>query len=73
MLLCRFKYTDFHRFPYETYWNIEEGYLKQSVNIYPNRALRTGAQDALFIVLQTKKQDVETDCAMFETGYRVSL
>ncbi|XP_072397277.1 pickpocket protein 28-like [Diabrotica undecimpunctata] len=66
-------FEDFHNSPLSHNWNVESGYTKREVTMYPRRALRVGLKNALYIVLKTKKSDVEYECALDESGYRVNI
>lgn len=71
--LCfRYNSTYYHKVSKRTDWNIEEGYDNpRNVNTYPVRAFRAGAKHGLFLVLKTKKEDIDYDCSSDENGYRV--
>ncbi|KAJ8916854.1 hypothetical protein NQ315_005861 [Exocentrus adspersus] len=55
-------------------WDNEEGYSQsKQLLTYPLRAMRPGSKNGLFVVLQTKRSDIEYDCSSDESGYRVAI
>ncbi|XP_018569461.1 pickpocket protein 28-like isoform X2 [Anoplophora glabripennis] len=66
--------TYYNEAPSRADWNIEEGYINpKNVDAYPLRAFRSGAKNGLFVVLKTKREDIEYDCSSDENGYRVAV
>ncbi|CAH1098525.1 unnamed protein product [Psylliodes chrysocephalus] len=65
-------FDHFHKAP-KTEWNVEGGYISKEVKVYPKRALRVGVRNQLMVVMKTRFDDVEFQCAYDESGYRVSI
>lgn len=72
-LFSRSKFPNFHKTISTNDWNVEQGYLTAHADVYPKRALRIGGKHSLMIVLNLSNSDIEYDCALDESGYRVSV
>ncbi|XP_056641252.1 pickpocket protein 28-like [Diorhabda sublineata] len=64
---------DFHKSPKTENWNMENGYSTKAVKTYPQRALRTGAKNALYLIFKVHISNKEFECAQDESGYRVTV
>ncbi|VEN48133.1 unnamed protein product [Callosobruchus maculatus] len=68
-----FSLPDFHSTSPRKHWEVESGYTSSEIDTYPRRALRVGQKNALYVILKTRKSDIEYECPADESGYRVIL
>ncbi|CAH1959276.1 unnamed protein product [Acanthoscelides obtectus] len=68
-----FNLPDFHSTSQIQHWDVESGFTASQIHTYPQRALRIGQKNAFYVLMKTRKSDIEYECPMGESGYRVIL
>lgn len=53
-------------------WSLDDGYVDQGYNSYPQRTAFSSARNAFFAFLQGYEHNFEYACRSFKQGYKVS-
>ncbi|XP_017835475.1 pickpocket protein 28 [Drosophila busckii] len=54
-------------------WSLDEGFVNQSSNSYPQRTVISSARNGFFAFLQGMEHNYDYDCRRFKQGYKVFL
>ncbi|XP_018572877.1 pickpocket protein 28-like [Anoplophora glabripennis] len=66
-------YTNYHKNDEVSKWNIDDGYLDANVTTFPRRALFSGADNALEIMLPQTAENIDYLCVRDVQGYSFTL
>lgn len=54
-------------------WSLDNGYIGQGINAYPQRSFSSSTRNGLYLVMFSWKRDFDSTCRRFKQGYKVII
>lgn len=54
-------------------WSLDEGYVDQGFNAYPQRSILSSARNAIMVFMMGFEHNFDYTCRSFKQGYKVSI
>lgn len=54
-------------------WSLDDGYVDQGFNSYPQRSILSSARNGLFVFMMGFEHNFDYTCRSFKQGYKVIL